>query len=81
MLPLVGSYTLPTFFIGFVIILIFRWLTYKPEEEDADEVAEPVQPETKAATDNAELKPLIRSDPKPVTVSENGIKPKSEIGF
>jgi hypothetical protein len=80
MLPLIGPYTLPTFFIGFVIILIFRWFTYKPEEEDANEV-EPVQSESKAASDNVELKPNPPSEVKPQTVTENGIKPNSEIRF
>ncbi len=81
MLPLVGPLTIPTFFIGFLIILVFRWFTYKPEEEDADEVVAPVQSETKAATDDPELKSNLRSDPKPVKVTENGIEPISEIIF
>ncbi len=81
MLPLVGPLTIPTFFIGFLIILVFRWFTYKPEEEDVDEVEIEKKSETKAATDNPELKPNLRSDPKPVKVAENGIKPISEIIF
>ena len=36
-LPLIGSFTLPTFIIGFIIIFIFRWFTYKDEEDELPE--------------------------------------------
>ena len=36
-LPLIGSFTLPTFIIGFIVIFIFRWFTYKDEEDELPE--------------------------------------------
>jgi hypothetical protein len=36
-LPMIGSLTLPTFFIGFLIVMIFRWFNYKDDEEPEEQ--------------------------------------------
>ena len=77
-LPLIGPLTLPTFFFGFLILILFRWFNRKndpePEVEEIQEKPKPV--EAKTSTDNGHLKSskLVDIEPK-----ENGIRPEGKI--
>ena len=68
MLPLIGPLTLPTFFVGFVILLLFKWFTYKPEPEDEDSVPNEEKVEAKKILENGQVKVKKVDKPK-----ENGV--------
>ena len=68
MLPLIGPLTLPTFFVGFVILLLFKWFTYKPEPEDEDSVLNEEKVEAKKILENGQGKVKKVDKPK-----ENGV--------
>jgi hypothetical protein len=78
-LPLIGPLTLPTFFFGFLILILFRWFNRKndPEPEVEETQPEKLKPvEAKTSTDNGHLKSskLVDIEPK-----ENGIRPEGKI--
>ena len=68
MLPLIGPLTLPTFFVGFVILLLFKWFTYKPELEDEDSGLNEEKVVPKKILENGQDKVKKADKPK-----ENGI--------
>ena len=68
MLPLIGPLTLPTFFVGFFILLLFKWFTYKPEPEDDESGLNEEKVELRKTFENGNVKVQKADKPK-----ENGV--------